>query len=462
MKKIILLFLSLLLSIYLNSCVTRTETDLYTISDLDTTYVYHVRNAPENEDRGVVFPSSKVVEYQRNLIQHDSIVERYYPDFIRFGLFEAVGTYGGDADYSIGTGLLGVFPDFGKLDENFRGDEGKFGTGGIYRLGIIEKRIRWFRDSPNWTIGTHGIELIMPDARLEKSLLSIAPLYLRKRWYLSEKIPYLSIAATFGLGYFPSQYINLSGSLELGSIGGLNLRAYIGAATGVNMETSTLIQKSDYANSAVANTIPYAGLGVSVLDFHNIVAETEREWKDHEHSSWEVGLLQLGFMTSTSENSAFANNSDSVDIPFFKGWFLRVANSKIALPLFDYKLYAGTSLLNIFVLGQNEWGFSVLPIRLGYWQTLVEDELTVEPFLELSYYPTYYFQLGSRVNLRIREMFNLSLEGGYINGGNNNDTDLFLQNSYGLNSKYSKFYFGIVLNMADRLFYPQHLRYNKK
>lgn len=461
MKKILFLAIGALFTIYLNSCVTRTEIDTYTISDLDTTYIYHVRNAPENEDRGVVFPSSKVVDYQRNLIQHDSIVERYYPAFIRLGLFESVGIFGGDSDYSIGTGILGVFPDFGKLDVNYRGESGRLVPGGIYRLGIVEKRLRWFRDSPNWTIGTNAFEIIMPDARLEKSLLSIAPLYLRKRWYLSEKIPYLSLAASLGLGYFPSQYINLSGSIELGSIGGLNLRAYIGAATGFNMENSALIENSDYANSAVSTTIPYAGLGVSVLDFHNLVPETEREWKDHEHSSWEVGLVQLGMLTSTSETSAFVDDSKPEEIPFFKGWFLRVANSKIALPIFDHKLYAGTSLVNLFVLGKNEWGFSVLPIRLGYWQTLIEDELTVEPFLELSYYPTYYFQLGSRVNLRISEMFNLSLEGGYINGGNTNETDLFMQNSYGLNSKYSKFYFGLVFNIADRIFYPQHLRYNK-
>lgn len=461
MKKIILLSTLILGSLYLTSCITRTETDIYTISEIDTTRVYHIRNAPENDDRGVVFPSSKVIEHQRNLVQYDSIVERYYPNFIRLGLFESVGIFGGSSEHSIGTGILGVYPEFGDLDQKFRGEDGKLVPGGIYRLGIVEKRLRWFRDSPNWTIGTHAIEAILPDARLEKGFVSFAPLYLRKRWYFREDIPYLSAVAAFGLGYTPSQYINLSGAIELGSIGGLNLRAYVGFATGLNLESNLLMADNEFAEGNTFNTIPYAGLGISVLDFHNRVPETLKEWKDHDHSSWDIGLFQMGLISTTAEKSAFESENGE-EIPIFSGWFMKIANAKIALPIFNYKVYAGTSLINLFVLGENKWGMSVLPIRLGYWQTVIQDELTIEPFAEFNYFPTNYFQIGTRLNLRITEMFNLSLEGGYINGGNDDLTNLFLQNSYGINTQYSDFYFGLSINLLDRIFYPEHLRYNKK
>ena len=465
MKITLLIIIGLLFVPMFFSCVsiTRTETDIFTISDVDTTYAYHVRNAPENEDRGVVFPSSKVIEYQRDLVQYDSIVERYYPDFIRVGLFESVGIFGGDADHAIGTGIFGTYPSLGDFDEHFRGAKGRTVPGGIYRFGIVEKRLRWFRDAADWTIGTHVFEAILPDARMEKGFMSFAPLYLRKRWYLSRDIPYISVAATFGLGYFPSQYINLSGSIELGSIGGLNVRAYIGLATGMNAEGSVLVRSnSDFASGSVSNTIPYFGLGISVLDFHNIVPETLKEWKDHEHSSWDIGLAQFGLLSSTTDRSAFATKNDTTGGPLFSGYFIRVANTRIALPIFDHKVYAGTSLINMSILGEREWAFSVLPIRIGYWHTLIEDDLILEPFLEMNYYPTYSFQIGTRFNLRFSESFNFSIEGAYVSGGDNNETGLFLENNYGLNTKYSQFYIALVFNIWDRIFYSDELRYNKK
>ena len=201
---------------------------------------------------------------------------------------------------------------------------------------------------------------------------------------------------------------------------------------------------------------------LSVLDFHNIVPETLKEWKDHEHSSWDIGLAQFGLLSSTTDRSAFATKNDTTGGPLFSGYFIRVANTRIALPIFDHKVYAGTSLINMSILGEREWAFSVLPIRIGYWHTLIEDDLILEPFLEMNYYPTYSFQIGTRFNLRFSESFNFSIEGAYVSGGDNNETGLFLENNYGLNTKYSQFYIALVFNIWDRIFYSDELRYNKK
>jgi hypothetical protein len=140
----------LLLSVLLMSCtsLTREEKDVFTITERDTTYTNFVKNSPNNQDNGVVFPSSREILVERNSSQRDSSFSRFYPDFIRFGLFESIGTVGGDSKYAIGTGLFGIFP-INEIRSYYRGDDSKVFSGGIYRVGIGEWRLRWFRDSPN-------------------------------------------------------------------------------------------------------------------------------------------------------------------------------------------------------------------------------------------------------------------------------------------------------------------------
>ncbi len=141
---------------FFTSCasITREEKDEFTITDIDTTFQSFVKNSPNNVDRGVVFPSSREILVERSVTQRDSSFTRYYPDFIRLGLFESVGTIGGDPKHAIGTGLFGIFP-MGNITDAFRGEENKVFAGGIYRVGISEVRLRWFRDAKNWTFGTH-------------------------------------------------------------------------------------------------------------------------------------------------------------------------------------------------------------------------------------------------------------------------------------------------------------------
>ncbi len=453
---------------FLSGCAsyhTRTEEDVHTISDIDTTTVSFVQNAPGNRDNGIVYPSSRSIRSQRYLLQRDSIVTRSYPDFVRLGLFESIGIIGGDPDYSIGTGLFGVFADQKNLVETFRGEKGNIFSGGIYRIGIGEWRLRWFRDAADWTLGYHLFEAIVPDARGEKSLTSMLTPYIRKRFYLRRKIPYIAITPAIGFGWWPSQYINTSVSLDVGSIGGLNMRAYLGLATGINLAGSPVIENNEYASSSLTSTIPYAGLGISVLDFLNLVPETLKEWKDYDHSSWNVGLIEIALLSSGSDISIFADlDSDGrpMSSPFLTGWMLRLANAYVALPILDNRLYAGTSLINMMVFGQSEWGFGILPIRLGYWLTILPDELTADPFVEYNYYPSAFFQVGSRINFRINQMLNINFLFGLASGNTTREVFNILENSStGTPGRISTIYFGLGFSLSDRIFFPDELRYNK-
>lgn len=437
---------------------TRMETDIYTISELDTTTQYLDKNAPGNRDNGIIYSSSRTVESERTLIQRDSTVIREYPNFIRLGLFEGIGLIGSGSEYAAGMGMFGIFPDFDNFKTTYRGGTGKVFSGGLYRFGVAEWRLRWFRDSKDWTFGTSGLEIIMPDSRTEYALASIAPLYLRKRWFLREEIPYIAITGHFGIGIVPSQYLNLAASIDVGSIGGLNVRAYLGLAGGINPKWSPQVAMSPENDSTgVTSIFPYLGIGVSVLDFLNRVPETYREWKDHEHSSWDVGLMQL-ILINSGASSIYKTDSSAA---LLTGYILRIANASVALPLLDYRLYAGTSLINFLVLGNNEWGMSILPLRLGFWQTVIMDELSVEPFIEYNYYPSEFIHLGGRLNFRVTEGINLGVALGYASGSTVGKFGSDMMRQLGDPMKFSRPYIGLSIGIFDRIFFPEHLRYFK-
>jgi hypothetical protein len=437
--------------------IIREEKDEFTISDIDTTFQNYVKNSPSNEDRGVVFPSSREILVERSVTQRDSSFTRYYPDFIRLGLFESIGIVGGDPKHAIGTGLFGVFP-MGNITDAFRGEDDKVFTGGIYRIGISEIRLRWFRDSKNWTLGTHGVEFIIPDARAENILISVLPIYVRKRFFLREEIPYIAFTPSFGIGLVPSQYINLSGSLDIGSIGGLNLRAYLGLAVGVNTTETPQIKQNDYTDKAQTIACPYAGLGISFLDFLNLVPETFVEWKDHEHSAWQIGLIELGLHYTNSERSVFA---DTIASKVLKGFDIEIAKTNLALPFGNNRFYAGVSLLHFLGMGMNSWGLGILPLRFGYWHTLIEDELTITPFMELGMYPTKYLNVSGELNLQLSESLNLGIRTGYITGSSDEISGGSFVENFGRSTSFSNFYFGLGIRLQNRIFFQHHLRYNR-
>lgn len=461
MKILLTLIIIVVMSAMLTSCgLFRYEEDIYTKTQRDTTYSLHVKNAPGNRDNGVIYPSSKVMSEQRYISQSDSSVERKYPDFIRAGVFESVGLLGGNQDYSLGTGLVGLHPSLGNLNTDFRGDKDEFMPGGLYRIGIYEHRLRWFRDAPGWTIGTSIYEVIAPDARGERTLISYLPIYIRKRYYLRTEIPYISWGPHFGIGYYPSQYINAAMALEIGSIGGLNLRAYAGLAVGTNQESTNQIKNNDFVDEAQSITQPYFGIGVSLLDFRNVVPELYTEYKYHEHSSWYVGWGEFAMLSTNAKQTTFSG--DAVDetnkSDFINGFMLRFLNAAVSLPFLEHKVYAGTSLINFISAGKTAWGIGILPIRAGIWYEVLKDELALDPFVEYNYYPSSFWHLGLRANLRVLENMSLYATGGYATGRTLSDVGEDLASEFGVPGEFSNSYFGFGINF-NRVFFEDQLRY---
>ncbi len=447
-----------LVALTISSCgnlTTRTENDVYTITVKDTTNLYEQKNAPGNRDNGVIFPSSRTITSKRLLVQRDSLVERRYPDFIRLGIFESVGIIGGRTDSAMGTGLFGLFPDFSKINKSFKGEKYLF-SGGIYRVLTGEWRLRWFDDAKNWTIGTSLWEEIVPDANFARHFGSVLPVYFRKRWYLSDKIPYLCLTSSFGIGYYPSQYLNASLSLDFGSIGGFNMRAYGGLAAAYNGIGNFFVRNSPTPSMSQMVLLPYLGLGVSFLDFHNTVDETYREWKDHEHSAWDVGFVQYNMLYTTADT---AMNSDGSSESLIKGMMLRLLNTSVALPFGNNRFYAGVSLANLMVMGKNRWGMAIMPLRFGYWSLLIPDELSNETFIETGLYPTSYLHIGNRLNLKFSNMLNIGFVLGYVKGSTSNAFGRDLKDLYGTPGDLSQFYLGVSLGIFDRIFNKKELRY---
>lgn len=455
---------TIIIIVLLQSCgtITRTEEDLYTISERDTTTLYEIKNAPGNRDNGVVFPSSRTLKSERYLLQRDSLVKRDYPDFIRMSVFESVGLFfSGPNENNAGTGIFGIFPDFKNMKVEDKGSSDNIFAGAMYRFLTGEWRLRWFQDAQNWTFGTSVLEVIAPDARIEKTLVAYMPLYIRKRYFISEKIPYLSFTPAFGIGYYPSQYINVSGSLDFGSLAGLNIRAYLGFAAGTNSASTPQVRSADSSinGKSYTSVFPYAGIGISLLDFLNLVPETKQEWKYHQHSAWNIGLIQVGGIATNSKKSIFSDDTSNDNSSLVNGFLLRLGVASIAIPVLNNQFYAGTSLISIAALGKNEWGAGILPLRIGYWQTVLADELTTEPFIEFSYYPSTVFHIGNKLNLRISEMLNINFIFGYVSSNTSNDFGSDIIDELGDAGNFSKFYLGFGIGLFDKIFYPKDLRY---
>ncbi len=461
MKKFLFFIFFSIFLFYLFGCGTfhtRTETETYTIVVRDTLTQIEVKNAPGKRDNGIVYPSSKVLESIRTITTRDSIVERFYPNFIRLGVFESVGLIGTSKENQLGAGIFGIFPEVEKYPETQRGYKDKLFSGGYYRFGIGEWRLRWFKDSRNWTIGTSIYEIIAQDNLLEHNLASIFPIYIKKRFFFSQKIPYIALSPSFGFGLYPSQYINPNIALEIGSLGGLNIRAYAGIALGQNPKFSPFVQDLD-PPTAQTITTTYLGFGISFLDFVNIVPELYTEWKDHEHSSWNIGLLQFALLNTNSDTSLGRSTKTLV-----KGLHFRALPTSISVPILNNGFYLGTSLFNVFIFGLKDIGIGFLPVRLGYWQVILPDELSAEPFVEYNYYPSSFIHFGNRFNLKMSESFNLSLVLGYVSGNNERFVKAFKNDFIDFTPylNFSRYYIGISIGILDRIFQPEEIRYNKE
>ena len=461
--------LVLCIALTLASCaspITRTVDESFTRTTADSIAKVTTRNEPNNQSGGVIFPSSKTVETTRTLVQTDSIIQHDYPAFIRFGLFESVGMIGSAASgKGLGSGMFGLFYSPEDLLSSVSNPKSSSVFGGaIYRFGFAEYRLRWFRDTPGWTLGLTAYEQIYPDAVPENSLVSFGTLTLRRRWFLREEIPYLSVSGALSLGLFPSQYAHLYASFDAGSIGGFNLHAYLGLVEGVNAANTRI----NNTKTAVTVTAPYFGLGVSLMDFLNRVPELSVEWDNHEHSAWNVGVAHVTLLRTGQDSSFFGSAFP------LQGLQLLLLPTSIALPVLHHRLYVGTELADLVIAGGQRqkigfksvtmvsMGLGILPIRIGYWQPVMKDELSFEPFIEYSYLPSSMFQMGARLNLYATRNLNLSFNLGYItSGGFDTSSDFFKENLGNGLGAFSTFYAGISVGFLDRIFGEEELRYNR-
>ena len=422
----------------IDEMITRTEKDIYTRTLRDTAIIDAVRNAPGQRDNGIVYPTSRIVEMRRDVMQVDSSTTRDYPNFIRIGLFESIGIVGsGSIQNSLNGGLFGIFGYFNRDYDRRTQSTSNIFPGAIYRIGIMEKRLRWFNDDPDWTLGMHYYESIIGDNTLNNTLNSIAPIYIRKRFFLKETIPYVAITPAIGFSLIPDPYVNISVSGDLGSIGGMNLRTYVGVAI-------PFIAK---------NYIPYAGIGTSFLDFLNRVPETEKEWKYHDHSGWQIGLASVMGAFSNAEKPFFDPNTNTP----FKGIIARIAPASMFIPLGNNKFTLGTSLFNLLLFGNSEGGIGILPIRIGYWQNVISNDAVVEPFLEYNYYPTNMVHMGAKLAFRISKQINAFLQAGYSSGSQIAQ----LNRTYNTLGDFDIYYIGLGIGLYDRIFYKDEMRYGK-
>jgi len=437
--------------------ITRTERDVLTVTKTDTTVVESVRNQPGTRDNGIVYPSSRTIETSRSVIQYDVEEKREYPDFIRLGLFEGIGLIGSGQGFpSTNTGVFGLFYDMDRLlNTRLREptDASPLFSGSIYRFGIGEWRLRIFDDAPGWSWGITGLEMIRPSDDQSTWLNGAGVLTINKRWYLRPEIPYVSLRFHAGFAAFPSQYVNVSGSIDAGSIGGLNLRVYAGYAFGMG----GLISPGQFTDA------PYLGLGVSMLDFLNREDELEREWKYMEHSAWEIGIAEIGFLGADVERSMFAPGVVGDERPMVTGMIARLIPTTLALPVLNNRLAIGTSLVSFFSLGAREFGLGVLPIRVSYVAHPFENEFVVEPFLEWMYAPSSMANLGVRATLPVAHQVSIVATLGYVSGNTGSLLGLDIEGQAGRflrnETNFSGIYFSIGAAIFDRLFGPKELRY---
>ncbi len=522
------IFTVLLASVLLQSCLfdlhKRSEENTYTKTFRDTTYTHYVHDAPGNDDGGVIHPSTSTIIQERDLINsYDSVLSWTYPDYIRLGLFEAIGVWGGNDNYNLAKGPFGAFPNpIPKTSTDYRKSRDGVVTGAIYRFGIYEDRLR-----PKWkgeeikglSYGIHLYEMVIPDAREEMEMVGFPAYYINWRHYFSREVPYQALKISFGFGInsinliyaknpFESYYLNLSASYDVGSMAGMNFRAYLGYAFGNNGADSYALSN---ANKYIDNydrlynedkpfvsspSLFYAGVGISLLDFVNLPEELYVEYKDQPISGLNVGGLEVSLLI-TSQRSIFSlTTTRPEDDKAIKGLRLSVANTRIELPLLDYRVYLGTSALDLIILGQSDKSeelknlsfdlglglednnnevlmpqaaIAFLPIRAGmFWETPL-DGWVLEPFIQYAYYPSTYFEVGGKVRARIFDdsdaSMNINFNFGFITGNmaGNMETGTPLDDDdrfYEL-ADFSSVYFGVSIGFWDKIFRPEDLRYNK-
>lgn len=458
------------LSMALQGCgsITRVERDVHTKIEIDTLVTKRVQNQPGERDNGIIFPSPTTESRDRDVLRYDSVAIREYPAFIRLGLFEGVGLIGSSIDgESAKRGMFGLYYEINDLLFGRETDStSHIFDGYIHRMGIMEWKLPLFDNAQDWTWGVTAYERLQPDA--ENSLTGMGVLTLSKRFYYSNRIPYLALRPSISLAAFPSMYVNSSVSADVGSIGGLNLRAYVGYAFGGDFVRPRGSRTSTFQSV----NFPYFGLGFSTLDFLNREEETETEWKYHEHSAWEIGALDIALLGSSADRSFLSPAEPPETAPTIKGLTLRLATADIALPFLNYKLSVGTSLFEALILGPSEYGIAMLPIRVTYHWLPFKRDLRVDPFIEYGYAPSSFGHVGVRTTLPLSDQMNLQVVAGYVQGNTGSSIPGLEDQGYSFitdrynritaaDPNFSVVYIGIGVGLYTRQFNREDLRYGK-
>jgi len=457
------LFLASCSSQYPGGPLTRTETDYYTITIRDSTMRETVSNVPGSRaDNGVVFPSSRETNIERHTLSFDSTHDRIYPNFLRAGGIETAGLIGSSSMNGLGPGLFGIYSLFTASEflppatgtfwlpgdsinpNNSNGNQ--LFKGELVRIAPMEFRLRWFNDAPNWTVGWSALELLAPDENRNNWLTSYGTnVYVRRRFFIRDQIPYIIFSPFLGGSLFPSMYANLGAELQVGSLAGLNVRAYAGFADGFSWTSS----------NASLHAFPYFGLGTSVLDFTNKVEETEKEWKDYVYTGIDVNVFEGSFMVTSQNYISILSNSA---IPFNAAQ-IKLASVEIPLPFGNYHFWAGTSLLNWMPMAFDKQGLGIFPLRVGYRAYIFGEDLMFEPFAEINYYPSSMLNVGARLKLDTKTANNIGITAGYATGSPG-DFSPQIFNTAGLESatSFSTLYVGITFFLGDWNKSPETVR----
>jgi hypothetical protein len=153
-----------------------------------------------------------------------------------------------------------------------------------------------------------------------------------------------------------------------------------------------------------------------------------------------------------------------------KGGTARLAFASIALPILDYRLSLGTSLVNLVALGAYEYGLSMFPLRVTYHWNPFGNTFVAEPFFEYNFAPSTFAHMGLRFALPVSDQMSIQLVAGWASGNTGAgisvaDSDEIGQRidglAYSQSASFSAFYIGIGASLFDRLFGRGDLRYGK-
>ncbi len=458
MKHQYMIVVAAVLSLLITACgsITRIEEDRYTITEVDSLITEQVTNQPNDRNNGIIYPSSRTVSVERNMLQYDSVETREYPGFIRLAAWEGVGLIGSQlSGNSTQTGLFGMFMDLDELLFGIKPDpEGnKLFAGYQYKVGIGEWKLNFLGDDPNWTYGLTAWERFAPDDDAENTLTGIGVMSIRKRYYFRSKIPYVAVTPGFHVAFVPSAYAHLNVAAEIGSLAGVNLRLTAGYVYG---------QTSLFSGESRGVNFPYLGVGVGLLDFLNQEDELEVEWKDHEHSGWEIGALDFVFISSSADSSFFSRKEANADKQSpINGFSAHALNAKVAIPALDYRFYVGTSAMSFIIAGVREYALACLPIRVGYFWQPGSGKFTVEPFAEVAFAPSSYIQIGVRAALPFNNQLGLTVLAAYMSGTPASPENFDLVGLPQVSRDFSVFYAGIGLSVFDKIFGRGDLRYGR-